>query len=139
MTVVSSALMANPLLSKYKTPHQTIPFNDIKTEHFLPAFKQAMAEHLVEIDQIINNKKQPDFANTIVALEKAGSLLDQVGAPFYNLLGAETSDELQEIAEELSPLSTEHSNSIRLNEKLFARVKIVYDQQIGRASCRERV
>lgn len=129
MTVIATAMMANPLLSRYKTPHQTIPFNEIKIEHYLPAFKQAMAEHLVEIDKIVNNKQKPSFENTIVALENAGGLLDQVGAPFYNLLSSETSDELQAIAEELSPLMTEHSNSIRLNEKLFLRVKAVYEQR----------
>lgn len=129
MTVIATAMMANPLLSRYKTPHQTIPFNEIKIEHYLPAFKQAMAEHLVEIDKIVNNKQKPSFDNTIVALENAGGLLDQVGAPFYNLLSSETSDDLQAIAEELSPLMTEHSNSIRLNEKLFLRVKAVYEQR----------
>jgi len=129
MTVIATAMMANPLLSRYKTPHQTIPFNEIKIEHYLPAFKQAMAEHLVEIDKIVNNKQKPSFENTIVALENAGGLLDQVGAPFYNLLSSETSDELQAIAEELSPLMTEHSNSIRLNEKLFLRIKAVYEQR----------
>lgn len=129
MTVVASAIMANPLLSRYKTPHQTIPFNEIKNEHYMPAFKQAMAEHLIEVEKIVNNRQKPGFENTIVALENAGGLLDQVGAPFYNLLSSETSDELQAIAEELSPLMTEHSNSIRLNEKLFARVKAVYDQR----------
>ncbi len=129
MTVVASAIMANPLLSRYKTPHQTIPFNEIKNEHYMPAFKQAMAEHLKEIDKIVNTTQKPGFENTIVALENAGGLLDQVSAPFYNLLSSETSDELQAIAEELSPLMTEHSNSIRLNEKLFVRVKAVYDQR----------
>jgi peptidyl-dipeptidase Dcp len=129
MTVVASALMANPLLSRYKTPHQTIPFDVIKTEHYLPAFKAAMEEHLKEIDKIVSSQHRPDFKNTIVALEHAGGLLDKVGAPFYNLLSSETSDELQAIAEELSPLMTEHSNAIRLNEKLFERIKSVYEQR----------
>jgi len=129
MTVVATALTANPLLSKYKTPYQTIPFNEIKNEHFMPAFRQAMSVHTLEIEKIVGNKQKPSFENTIEALEKAGGLLDQVGAPFYNLLGAETSDELQAIAEQLSPLMSEHSNSIRLNEKLFARIKAVYEQR----------
>lgn len=129
MTVVTTALVANPLLSRYKTPHQTIPFNEIKNEHYLPAFKQAMTVHLAEIEKIVNNKQKPTFENTIIALENAGGLLDQVGAPFYNLMSSETSDELQAIAEQLSPLMTEHSNSIRLNEKLFERVKAVYEQR----------
>lgn len=129
MTVVATSMLGNPLLSRYKTPYQTIPFNEIKNEHFMPAFKQAMSEHLVEIEKIVTNKQKPTFANTIVALELAGGLLDQVGAPFYNLMSAETSDELQAIAEALSPLMTEHSNSIRLNEKLFERVKAVWEQR----------
>ncbi|KAB2829438.1 MAG: M3 family metallopeptidase [Paludibacter sp.] len=129
MTVVTTALVANPLLSRYKTPHQTIPFNEIKNEHYLPAFKQAMTVHLAEIEKIVNNKQKPTFENTIIALENAGGLLDQVGAPFYNLMSSETSDELQAIAEQLSPLMTKHSNSIRLNEKLFERVKAVYEQR----------
>lgn len=129
MTLVASAMMANPLLSRYKTPFETIPFNEIKNEHFMPAFKQAMEEHTSEISKIVNNKKEPTFENTIVALEKAGGLLNRVGSPFYNLMSAETSDELQAIAEQLSPLMTEHSNSIRLNEKLFARIKAVYEQK----------
>jgi peptidyl-dipeptidase Dcp len=129
MTLVSTALAANPLLSRYKTPHQTIPFNEIKTEHYMPAFKQAMTVHLAEIEAIVSNKQKPTFENTINALENAGGLLDQVGAPFYNLMSSETSDELQSIAEELSPIMTEHSNSIRLNEKLFERVKTVYEQR----------
>lgn len=128
MSVVTAAtLVANPLLEKYKTPYQSIPFNAIKTSHYLPAFKEAMKVHNAEIEKIINNSKKPDFQNTIVALERAGSLLNQVSSPFYNLLSAETNDELQKIAEEISPLTTEHYNAIRLNDKLFARIKAVYD------------
>lgn len=129
MTLVSTALAANPLLSRYKTPHQTIPFDEIKTGHYMPAFKQAMTVHLAEIEAIVSNKQKPTFENTIIALENAGGLLDQVGAPFYNLMSSETSDELQSIAEELSPIMTEHSNAIRLNEKLFDRVMAVYEQR----------
>jgi len=129
MTVVTTALVANPLLSRYKTPHQTIPFNEIKNEHYLPAFKQAMTVHLAEIEKIVNNKQKPTFENKLIRLQNGGGLLDQVGAPFYNLMSSETSDELQAIAEQLSPLMTEHSNSIRLNEKLFERVKAVYEQR----------
>jgi peptidyl-dipeptidase Dcp len=129
MTLISAAMMANPLLSKYKTLHGTIPFNEIKIEHYMPAFQEAMKVHKAEVEQIVNNKKKPDFQNTIVALERAGSLLSQVSSPFYNMLGSETNDELQKIAEQISPLMTEHSNAIRLNEKLFARVKAVYEMR----------
>lgn len=129
MTLIAGAIMANPLLKPYKTPFQTIPFNEIKEEHYLPAFKEAMKVHSGEIDKIINNRQKPTFANTIIALEQAGSLLNQVSSPFYNMLGSETNDALQKIAEEVSPLMTEHSNAIRLNEALFQRVKAVYEQR----------
>ncbi|MBN2765057.1 MAG: M3 family metallopeptidase [Paludibacteraceae bacterium] len=127
ISVAGAALAANPLLSPYKTIHQTIPFDQIKTEHYVPAFEEAMKQHMNEINEIVNNPKAPTFENTIVALDKAGSLLNKVSSPFFNLLGSETNDELQTIAQKMSPLLTEHSNSIRLNEKLFERVKVVYE------------
>lgn len=127
ISVAGAALAANPLLSPYKTIHQTIPFDQIKTEHYVPAFEEAMKQHMNEINEIVNNTKAPTFENTIVALDKAGSLLNKVSSPFFNLLGSETNDELQTIAQKMSPLLTEHSNSIRLNEKLFERVKVVYE------------
>lgn len=129
ITVAGAALAANPLLSPYKTIHQTIPFDQIKTEHYVPAFEEAMKQHMNEINEIVNNPKAPTFENTIVALDKAGSLLNKVSSPFFNLLGSETNDELQTIAQKMSPLLTEHSNSIRLNEKLFERVKAVYENR----------
>ena len=129
LTLTAGAFAANPLLQTYKTPHQTVPFNEIKLEHFMPAFDQAMNVNKAEIDAIINNPKAPTFENTIVALDKSGRLLSQVSAPFYALLGAETNDDLQQIAQELSPKMSEHGNYIRLNEKLFARIKAVYEQK----------
>lgn len=129
ITVAGAALAANPLLSPYKTIHQTIPFDQIETEHYVPAFEEAMKQHMNEINEIVNNPKAPTFENTIVALDKAGSLLTRVSSPFFNLLGSETNDELQTIAQKMSPLLTEHSNSIRLNEKLFERVKAVYENR----------
>ena len=129
LTVTAGTVSANPLLKPYKTPHETVPFNEIKTEHFAPAFEEAMKVHKAEIDEIANNPKKPTFENTIEALDKSGRLLPKVSAPFYALMSAETSDELQDIARELSPKMSEHSNSIRLNEKLFARIKAVYEQR----------
>lgn len=129
ISVATTVFAGNPFFETYKTPHQTIPFDKIKTEHYFPAFEEAIKQHATEVDDIVNNPQAPTFENTIVALEKSGSLLDKVGSPFYNLLSAETNDELQEIAEKISPLLTEHSNSVKLNEKLFARVKVVYDQK----------
>jgi len=116
---------SNPFFETYKTPHKTIPFDSIKTEHYFPAFEEAMKQHVQEVDSIINNQQEPSFENTIEALEHSGALLTKVSSAFYNILSSETNDELQEIAEKISPLVTEHSNSIRLNEKLFARVKAI--------------
>ena len=129
LVVALTAMAGNPFFETYKTPHQTIPFNEIKTEHFFPAFEAAMKQHSEEVNTIINNPEKPTFENTIVALEHSGSLLTKVSSPFYNLLSSETNDELQALAEKISPLVTEHSNSIRLNEKLFARIKDVYLQK----------
>jgi peptidyl-dipeptidase Dcp len=129
LSVTASVMAGNPFFETYKTPHQTIPFNQIKTEHYFPAFEEAMKQHTIEVDAIINNPATPNFENTIVALERSGALLNKVSSPFYNLLGSETNDELQAIAEKLSPIMTEHSNTIRLNEKLFERVKAVNEQK----------
>ena len=126
---VTAMAGVNPLLVTYKTPHQTIPFNEIKTEHYFPAFEEAMKQHMQNVDAIINNPEAATFENTIVALEHSGALITKVSSPFYNLLSSETTDELQDIAEKISPIVTEHSNSINLNEKLFARVKTVYLQK----------
>jgi len=129
LAVAVTALAGNPFFETYKTPHQTIPFNIIKTEHFFPAFEEGMNQHNLEIDSIVNHQEPATFENTIVTLEHSGSLLTKVSSPFHNLLGSETTDELQALAEKISPLVTEHTNSIRLNEKLFARVKAVYLQK----------
>ena len=129
VTLTTTVSAGNPFFETYKTPHQTIPFNEIKIEHYLPAFEKAMKQHNVEIDAIVNNPQAPTFENTIVALDKSGALLTKVSSPLYNLLSSESNDDLQTIAEKISPLTTEHSNSIRLNEKLFARIKAVNDQK----------
>ena len=117
----------NPFLTDYPTLHGTVPFHLIKTEHFEPALRQGMERHNEEIAAIVNQPEAPNFANTIVALEKSGGLLNRVSTVFGNLLSAETSDEMQAIAEKMMPLLSEHSNNITLNEKLFARIKTVYE------------
>ena len=118
----------NPFLTAYHTPFETIPFHLIKTEHFEPAIEEGMKVHNQEVDAIIHCPDEPTFHNTIVALEKSGSLLDRVSTVFGNLLSAETSDELEAIAERVMPRLSEHSNNISLNEKLFARIKQVYNE-----------
>ncbi len=127
ITLSGLAQAANPLLEKYNTPYETIPFDKIKNEHYLPAIEVAMKEHNKEIAAIVNNVKPATFENTVVALEKSGALLTKVVTPFFNLLGAETNDEMQTIAQKVSPMLSEHGNAITLNDKLFARVKAVYD------------
>ena len=117
----------NPFFSEYATPHETAPFDKIKLEHYEPAFLEGIKQHQAEVDAIINNPETPTFENTIVALDYAGDMLDRVVTVFFNLNSAETSDEMQALAQKLSPVLTEHSNNISLNEKLFARVKAVYE------------
>lgn len=115
----------NPLL----TPFDTIPFSSIKNEHFMPAFKQAMENARKEIDDITNSKEEPSFKNTIEALEFSGQHLDRISSLFFNLNSAETNDTIQKIAQEISPLLSEFGNDITLNEKLFRRVKKVFENK----------
>lgn len=121
----------NPFFNykNWNTPHGTYPFDAIKTEHYMPAFEEAMRQGLAEIDAIANNPAAPTFANTIEAYEKSGQMLSVVASCFYNLTSAETNDELQAIELELSPKMSEYSASILLNEKLFERIKAVYEQR----------
>lgn len=119
----------NPFFSEYKAPHGTPPFDKIKNEYYEPAFEKGMQEQNIEIDQIINNPEDPTFANTIESLEKSGELLSRVSSVFFNLLSAESNDEMMEISQRISPKLSDHSNNISLNEKLFARVKDVYEKR----------
>jgi len=120
---------SNPFFETYKTPHQTVPFDKIKVEHYEPAFEKGIKEHDAEIQKIILNKQSPTFTNTIEALERSGELLEKVSNVFFNLLSSESNDEMMEIAQRIQPKLTEHSNSISLNAELFARVKAVYDKR----------
>ncbi len=115
----------NPLLS----PFDTAPFSEIKNEHFMPAITQAIADARAEIDVITNNTEAPTFTNTIAALDYSGHQLDRISSVFFNLNSAETNEEIQKIAQEVSPLLSEFGNDITLNEDLFKRVKVVYDQK----------
>ena len=121
--------MQNPLLQKFNTPFETAPFSKISTEHFKPAFQQAIEIAKKEVDSIVENKEKPNFENTIEALEFSGEILDRISAVFFNLNSAETNDEIQGIAQEVSPWLAEFSNDIRLNEALFQKVSIVYEQR----------
>lgn len=122
-------MMNNPLLEKFDTPFESAPFSKIKIEHYQPAFEQAIKEAKEEIDQIVNNPQEPTFENTIVAMELSGEKLGRISSIFFNLNSAETSDEMQKIAQEISPALSEFGNDIRLNQALFQRIKVIYDQR----------
>ena len=117
----------NPLLQPFKGIHQTAPFSQVKIEHYLPAFETAIGEAKNEIQEIIDNPVAADFANTIVALDMAGDRLDRIKSVFFNLNSAETSDQMQAIAQEIAPRLSDFGNDITLNEKLFARIRAVFN------------
>lgn len=119
----------NPFLSEYKTPFNIPPFGSISHEHIVPAIKKGMEEHNKEIQAIVNSKEKPDFKNTIARLDYSGELLRNVNLVFSNLNSANTSPEIQAVAKEIAPLMSAHYDNIRLNEKLFAKVKAVHDNQ----------
>lgn len=120
--------MNNPLLRPFGTPFDSVPFDNIQTEHFKPAILQLITDAKGEIDAIVNNPAPADFANTIAAMEHAGKRLNIASATFFNLDSAETNDEIQQLAQELSPILAAYSNDIMLNEGLFQRVKQVHDE-----------
>lgn len=117
--------MQNPLLESF----DEAPFSKIKNEHFKPAFLQAIEDARAEIDAIVANKTEPTFENTIEALEFSGQQLDRVSSVFFNLNSAETNEEIQKIAQEISPLLSEFSNDITLNLELFERIKSVFNKR----------
>lgn len=120
----------NPLLAEtFDTPYGVPPFDLIKDEHFEPAILEGIKQHQAEIDAIANSTEEPTFANTIEAMENSGKLLSRNTAIFFNLTSANTNDKLQEIATTLSPKLSEHSDNITLNDKLFQRVKAVWDKK----------
>lgn len=121
--------MSNPLLLPFNTPFLTAPFSIIKNKHFKPAFTKGIDLARQEIDAIINNADAPTFKNTIEYLDFSGQTLDRISSIFFNLNSAETSDEIQKIAQEVSPMLTEFANDITLNEELFKRVEFIYNKR----------
>ncbi|MEN2415173.1 M3 family metallopeptidase [Flavobacterium mesophilum] len=117
------------LTQYFNTKHNTAPFSQIKIEDYVPAFQEGIALAKAEIDAIVNNPDAPTFENTIVAMDYSGDILDRLSSVFFNLNSAETNDEMQKIAQEVSPWLSEFGNDIRLNAELFARVKAVYDHK----------
>ena len=129
LALISSCTMKNPLLTESSAPFGAPEFDKIRNEHYLPAFKAAIAEAKAEIDAIVANPDEPTFENTIEAMEYSGGALNKVANIFYNLMEANTNDELQQIAEEISPMMTEFSMYVSLNPVLFERVKAVYEKK----------
>lgn len=129
LATLLSCKMENPLLTESKLPYGAPAFDKIENEHYKPAFEAAIAEGKAEIDAIINNPEAPTFENTIEAMEYAGGKLGDVAGIFYALMSANTNDQMQAIAQELSPMLNDYSMYISLNDKLFQRVKAVYEQR----------
>ena len=121
--------MENPLLSPFETPHQSIPFGKIKPEHYVPALKENIATALQQIEKIGLQPVPPNFENTLEALQNVGELLGRNSAILFNLNSAATSETLQKVAQEASPLLTRFQNDVRLNQTLFERIKTVYENQ----------
>ena len=120
-------IMNNPLLTKSTLPFGAPQFDKIENQHYIPAFKKAIEDGKAEVDAIVNSPEPPSFENTIEALEYAGESLNTISHIFYNLLEANTNEEMQNIAEEISPLTTEFSMYVSLNEGLFQRIKKIYE------------
>lgn len=119
----------NPFFKAYDTPFDTLPFDQIRTEHYEPAFEEGIRQLKNEIETIAGTPHTPTFQNTIVALERSGQLLENVSCAFFNVLNAESNDEMMEISQRISPRLTESANSIYLNEALFERIQTLYNQK----------
>jgi peptidyl-dipeptidase Dcp len=121
--------MSNPFLINYITPFEVPPFDEIKHEHYMPAIEKGIEEAKKEVIEIAENQEKPSFANTIIALEKSGELLGRVTSVLFNLNSAETSDELQAITRDASPLLSAFDNEVKQNQKLWKRIKEVYETE----------
>jgi peptidyl-dipeptidase Dcp len=121
--------MKNPFFTEWTTPYGVPPFNEIRIEHYLPALQEGIKQHEAEIDAIVTNSEEPTFENTILALDKSGQLLDKVTGTFYPLNSANTNEEMQALAREISPLMTQHRDNIAMNPELFRRIKRVYEHR----------
>ena len=129
LTIGCSVQPENILLQEWETPFRTPPFEKIKSEHFMPAFLEAMAVEKAEVEAIANNEERPTFKNTIEALEESGKLFEGASRVFSCLNGANTNDELQNISKEIAPLRAKHNDDINFNEALFARIKQIYGKK----------
>ena len=129
LALITSCNMKNPLLTESPLPFGAPQFDKIENEHYLPAFEAGIAEAKAEIDAIVNNEEEPTFENTIEAMEYAGATLNNAASIFYALMEAHTNDQMQQIAEQISPMLTEYSMYVSLNADLFERVKAVYEKR----------
>jgi peptidyl-dipeptidase Dcp len=136
---VASQAPANPLLKAWQTPFETPPFAEIAPEHFLPAFEQAFADHAAEIAAIEHDPAEPDFANTITELERAGKLLSRVAAVFYDLVAAHSNPALLEIDKEVSLRTARHWNPIMMNAVLFGRIALLHGNRAALALTAEQM
>jgi peptidyl-dipeptidase Dcp len=119
----------NPLLTTYQTPFGIPPFNAIKEHHYMPAFKEGIKQQNAAIETIIVNPEESTFENTVVALDNSGMLIHKVYSVFDNLVSAHTNDELQRLSKEVEPMLAAHNDEIRMNTRLFDRIKVVYEQR----------
>ena len=129
LALITGCTMKNPLLTESSAPFGAPQFDKIENEHYLPAFEAGIAEAKAEIDAIIANEEEPTFANTIEAMEYAGETLNNVAGIFYNLMEANTNEQMQTIAEQISPMLTEYEMYVSLNPVLFEKVKAVYEKR----------
>lgn len=120
---------SNPFFTAYDTPHSIPPFDQIKTAHYLPAFREGIKQHVAEIEAIVSNTEAPTFENTLERLDYSGELLRKVSLVFFTLTSNETNDEMNEIAQTISPELSEHSDNMYLNAELFERIQSVYEQR----------
>jgi peptidyl-dipeptidase Dcp len=129
MTTIAAANAENPFFGEYKTPYGAPPFDQIKAEHYMPAFLEGIRQQKLEIDRIANNKSAPTFENTLVALDQSGELLRKVSLVFFSLTEAETNDVLNDIAEKVTPILSDHNDNLYLDAKLFQRIKTLHDKK----------
>lgn len=129
ITIMTTTQAQNPFFAAYKTPYDTPPFDKIKNQYYEPAIEKGIKDHSEEINKIVGNKATPTFDNTILPFEESGKLLSRVASVFFNLLSAESNDEMLEIAQRLQPKLSAHSNEVSLNDGLFQKIKAVYDKR----------
>ena len=127
----------NPLLKEFTEPFGTIPFNELKTEHFVPALDAAIDEAKAEMDVVANNQDNPTFENTILAMELSGKKIGRVASAYFHLFGSESDKDFQALAEEISPKLAKFGNDINLNKDLFKRVEDIHENQIDSLNTRQ--